>query len=155
AVIMVNGGLTSAFGVIPGRSSGLIDRLGIEQPFCIDESELCAALTHGHRAVEARMPTGMAGGAGLLDLDPDRVLVAVDAQFDHALCLAGSFALAPQRASRTTEIPGFATGNGLAQGFLVHMRDHQHVARRGVRRHASYKAMRVEFGLKAKPLFAI
>jgi hypothetical protein len=44
-----------------------------------------AALADRHRAVEAGGAAGMAGSAHLLDLDPDRVLVAIDAHLDDAL----------------------------------------------------------------------
>ena len=58
-----------------------------------------AGLAERHRAVEARAPAGVAGaGPCLLDLDPDRVLVAVDAHLDDALDVAGALALAPERA---------------------------------------------------------
>jgi hypothetical protein len=50
-----------------------------------------------HGAIETRAPPGVAGaGSHLLDLDPDRVLVAVDAHLDDTLHMAGTLALAPQ-----------------------------------------------------------
>ena len=58
-----------------------------------------AGLAERHRAVEARAAAGVAGaGACLLDPDPDRILVAVDAHLDDALDVAGALALAPEGA---------------------------------------------------------
>ena len=91
----------------------------------------------------------------LLDPDPDRILIAVQAHLDHALDLTGSFALSPQRVAGAAEVPGLATGDGLAQGLVVHMRDHQHVAGAGVGRHAGHEAGRVEFGLKRQPFLEV
>ena len=69
----------------------------------------------------------------LLDLDPDRVLVAVDPHLDDALDVAGALALLPQRLARAAEVPGLAgLDRCAAQRLGVHVRDHQHVAGRGV-----------------------
>ena len=44
---------------------------------------------------------------------------------------------------------------GLAQRLVVHMRDHQHVAGRGIGGHAGDEARRVEFGAERQPFFAV
>src|SRR3546814_1533219 len=43
--------------------------------------------------------TGMAGGTGRFHLHPDRILIAVDKQFDQLLDVAGRSALVPNFAS--------------------------------------------------------
>src|SRR5512142_1919508 len=126
---MVNGGLTSP----DLRSSRLmaslpVDRLGIEQPVGIDERQSRAALACLDLAIEARAPAGMAGGPLLLDPDPDRILIAIEPHLDHALGLPRSLTFAPQRIAGAAEIPGLPACDGLAQGFVVHVGDHQHVA---------------------------
>ena len=114
-----------------------------------------AALACVDLAIEAGTPAGVTGGAGLLDPDPDRILIAIGAHLHHALDMARGLALAPQRVAGAAEVPGFSTGDGLAQGFLVHMRDHQHFAARRIGRHAGDETRRVEFGVEGQPLFAL
>ena len=97
----------------------------------------------------------MAGSASLLHAEPDRILVTIGAHLDDVLGLARHFALTPERIARTAEIPGLAARDGFAQRFLVHMRDHQHLACRGIGRDASEKPGRIEFRLERQPLFAI
>src|ERR1700730_9219940 len=59
------------------------------------------AATERHRAIEARAPPGVASAEpGLLHLDPDRILVAVEAHLHDALHVAGGFALAPEALPR-------------------------------------------------------
>ena len=71
----------------------------------------------------------MAGaGALLLDPDPHRVLIAVDAHLDDALHMAGRFTLAPEGATGAAEIPSLAGRDGPLQGLRVHVGNHQHVA---------------------------
>ena len=93
-----------------------VDRLRIERLVGVAEFERHrAGLPERHGAVEARAPPGVAGArARLLDLEPDRVLVAVDAHLDDALDVAGAFALLPQRLARAAEVPGLAGLDGLA-----------------------------------------
>jgi hypothetical protein len=105
--------------------------------------------------VTLRSPSGVTGRTGLLDTDPDRVLIAIHPHLDHALGLSGAFAFSPQRIARTAEVPGIAARDRPAQGFVVHMRDHQHVAARGIGGHAGHQTRRIEFGLECQPLFAI
>src|SRR5260370_7162088 len=54
------------------------------------------AVAERHRAIEARAPPGMASaGSGLLHLDPDRILVAVEAHLHDPLHVPGGSALPP------------------------------------------------------------
>ena len=77
----------------------LVDFLGIERLFRVAEFERHrAGLAERHRAVKARTPSGVTGARPLLvDLQPDRVLIAIDPQFDDALDVPGRLALLPQR----------------------------------------------------------
>ena len=99
-----------------------------------------------HRAIEARAAAGVAGArAGLLDLDPDRVLVAVDAHLDDALGVAGALALAPERLLRE-RLKYHASPVSMVrrQRLGIHVRDHQHVAGRRVGRDAGDEPVGVE-----------
>ena len=92
-----------------GRYYGaFVDRLRIEHALVAKFERDRAGFAERHRAIETRATAGMAGAAALLDFDPDRILVAVDAHFDDALGVAGGLALLPQRAARAAEIPGLA-----------------------------------------------
>src|SRR3954453_1164016 len=97
----------------------------------------------------------MTGRALLLDTNPDRILVAIHAHLDHTLGLTGTFALAPQRIAGAAEIPGLAARNRLAQRLFVHMRDHHHVAGRGIGGDAGDEPRGVEFRVEREPLLAL
>src|SRR5258708_39506043 len=112
---------------------------------------MCVAAVGPDLAIETRSPSGVTGRTGLFDANPDGVLIAIHSHLDHALGLSGAFALAPKRVARTAEVPGLAARNRLAQGFVVHMRDHQHVAARSIGGHAGYQTRRIEFGLEFQP----
>src|SRR6266849_2682540 len=73
---------------------------GIEHPFVIAEGErqrrIGPAAHNG--AIEARSPPGVAGaGAGLIDLKPQHVLVAVDAYLGDLHNVARGLAFLPKR----------------------------------------------------------
>src|SRR5262245_53961629 len=122
-----------------------VHRIWIERPLRVAEFEGDrAGLAERHRAVEAGAPAGVTGPRPfLLDLDPDRVLITVDAHLDHALHVAGGLALAPERAARAAEIPGLAGRDGALERLRIHVRDHEHVARACVGRHAGDEAVGV------------
>src|SRR5712671_7981957 len=74
-----------------------INRLRIEHLVRVHERQPRPAFAAGiHLPVEAGAPAGVAGGARLLDPDPDRVLIAIHPHLDHALDVAGGFAFSPQ-----------------------------------------------------------
>ncbi len=136
----------------------LIDRSRIEALFGVAKFERhrVTALPSGHGTVEARAPTGVAGARALLfDLQPKRVLVAIDAQFDHALDMAGRLALLPKRLARTAVVPGLAACDGFPKRFFVHVRDHQHVARFGVGHNSSDQSVGVEFRREGQAFFDV
>src|SRR6202020_55442 len=98
-------------GECEGNASLAIDRLRIELAISVHERQSCTAFGRLDLAIEAGMPSGVTGCAGLFDADPDRVLVAIGAHLDHALDVAGGFALPPQRLARPAVVPGFAGRN--------------------------------------------
>src|SRR5204863_3763755 len=107
-----------------------VDVLGVESLFGILEFELRrdAGLPQRHGPVETGAPPGVAGArALLLDLDPDRVLVAIDPQLGDLLRVTRCLALLPKRPPRPREIPGLAGFAGALERLGVHVRDHQHV----------------------------
>ena len=59
-------------------------------------------------------------------------VVLSHSHLDHALSVYGCLALAPQRLARAAVVPGLTGRDCLEQRFLVHVRDHQHVAGLGV-----------------------
>ncbi len=89
----------------------------------------------------------------LLDLDPDRVLVAIDPHLDDALGVAGAFALPPQRLARAREIPGLAGLDGALERLGVHVRDHQQFAGPGVGGDAGDEAVGVELRRQHEAFF--
>src|SRR3712207_1426498 len=107
----------------PGRWQWLFLRGHPESIFCSPGAGL-------HDAVETRAAAGVAAAAVAADahLEPDGVLVAVDAHLDHALDLAAGGALAPQLPARARPVPGLAGVDGPGEGLLVHMRDHEDFA---------------------------
>ena len=132
-----------------------VDLSRIEQPVRVDERQARGATDCVDLAVEARLPSGVTGSSRLLDANPDRVLIAVQPHLDHPLGVPGAFALAPQRVAGPAEVPRLAAFDRLAQGLVVHVRDHQHVAGRSVGRHAGDQAGRVEFRLEFQPFLAV
>src|ERR1700733_13738559 len=97
----------------------------------------------------------MTGATGLLDLDPDRILVAVDAHLDDALKVARAFAFTPELAARPGEVPCFAGGNGLRKRICVHMRNHEHRSGRGVGSDASDKSVGTELRRERRALLEV
>src|SRR3569833_504054 len=133
----------------------VVDLCGIEQLLGIDERQSRSAHALRHTAVEARAATGVACRPDLFDPNPDRILIAIDPHLDHALYMPGAFAFAPERLAAAAEVPGLSARDGLAQSFIIHMRDHQDLAGPGVGRNACDKAGGVEFGLERQPLLAV
>src|SRR6185369_6042150 len=97
-----------------------VNGLWIELSLCVDEAQRHTAAgsgAQGDRSVEAALAPGMAGGvfALLFDLQPDGILVAVDAHLHHALGVAALLALAPQPAARARPVMRFARLDGTGQ----------------------------------------
>src|SRR5262249_3360601 len=88
-----------------------------------------------------------------LNPDPQGVLIAVDPYTDLPPCRAGARALSPQRLPRPAVEPGLRTFERARQRFVVHMRQHENVAGRGVRHHASDQSVAIELGGEALTLF--
>src|ERR1700687_6000330 len=112
-------------GSTPQSILAAIRRLRIEHTLVAKfELDRAALLSERHRAIKTRSAAGVTGARHLLDLDPHRVLVAVDAHLDDTLSVAGRLALLPQRTARAAEIPRLAGRNGFCQRFGVHVGDH-------------------------------
>ena len=72
----------------PGMTKSFaIDVRRIELPVRIHKRQPRATVSRFDLAVEAGMPAGVACSALLLDPNPDRVLIAIQAHLDHALGL--------------------------------------------------------------------
>src|SRR5262249_12801409 len=109
-----------------------------------------------HRTIEAGAPAGVAGaGSCLLDLDPDRILVAVDTHLDDALGGAGALAFAPERTARAAEIPSLTPLDRLPQCLRVHVGHHQQLPAGGVSGDAGDQAVGVEFRSERAAFFGL
>src|SRR3954467_9040580 len=124
----------------------LVHRIRIEQPVRIGKDETGAAVFGLDLAVEAGPAAGVTRRADLLDTEPDRILIAIGADLDHALGLTRGLTFSPQGLARAAEVPGLAGRDGLAQRLVVHVRDHQHVAGGDVGRDDGHEPGRVELG---------
>jgi hypothetical protein len=98
----------------------------------------------------------MAGTAArLLDANPDRVLITIHPHLDNALNVSRALALAPQRFARPAVVPCLSGLDGLPQRLVIHMRNHQHVARSCVSGNTGDKTGRIKFGLKRQPFLGV
>src|ERR1700738_2751688 len=97
---MVNGSLRGLPGSVrdmfvrrrrPIDRSFPINRMRIDQPVRIHERQSRPALAGLDLAVEARAAAGVAGDSGLLDPDPEHVLIAIEPFLADALDVAGGF----------------------------------------------------------------
>ncbi len=86
----------------------------------------------------------MARGAGLADFHEHGVLVAIDADLDDVLLVAGGVALAPEALARARPVDGAAGVDGELQRLGVHPGEHEDVARVGVLRDGGDEAVGVE-----------
>src|ERR1700719_4499740 len=109
---MVNGGVIRQHDM---RESLPVHRLWIEYPVRLGKRQTAAALGGVDLAVETGTAAGVTGRADLLDADPDRVLIAIDAHLDDPLNVAGAFTFSPQRFAETAVIPGLPARNRLAE----------------------------------------
>ena len=87
----------------------------------------------------------MAGGAGLADFQEDGVLVAVDADLDDVLLVAGRVALAPEAFARARPVDGAAGVDGELKRFGIHPGEHEDFAGVGILRDGGDEAVSVEF----------
>ena len=81
---------------------------------------------------EARLGTGVAGGAGRVDAEEDRVAVAVVADLDDRHRVPRRRSLVPVLLARAAPEPRLARLAGPAKRLLVHPGEHQHAAARRV-----------------------
>src|SRR5437762_1828334 len=85
------------------------------------------ALANG--AEEAVVSPGVAGDAGLLDLDQERIAVAIDAQINERLNMARRIAFAPRSLARARPVTHAPRTHGLGHRVAIHPGHHQHFAR--------------------------
>src|SRR5262249_48147796 len=86
-----------------------------------------------HLAEEAACVTLMARRTtNLMDLEEDRVGVAVDVDFAYFLDVPPLFAFAPELAAAAAVIHGAAGSQRFLVGFLIHPGEHQHLSCGGV-----------------------
>jgi len=94
-------------------------------------------------------------GALLLDFQPQRILIAINSYFDHALDMPGRLSLFPERLARTTVVPDLAARDGLTKRLFIHMPDHQDIARFCVGRDGSDQSVGTKFRREGKTFFDI
>ena len=70
----------------------------------------------------------MAGWPGGQAFQPERILIAIDADFPNAQCVAGLLALHPQFLARARSEMRVARRLRGSQSLGVHMREHEHLA---------------------------
>src|ERR1035437_6659811 len=100
-----------------------INRSRIERLAGTNPLEFGRAVAGGRRdfAVKTRAAAGVAGtGADLLDQQNESVLIAVGANFDNPLGVAGSGTLVPEFLARARPVDSFANLQGAAQRFGIH-----------------------------------
>ena len=83
----------------------------------------------------------MAGGPVLVDLQDDRVAIAIDSDLLDFLMVSGFFTLAPELLSRTTPVAGASGAEGLFPAVFVHVGKHQNIAALGVLRDCGYQPL--------------
>src|SRR5690606_27564195 len=94
---------------------------GIEGFIGLIEGEFRAVFGQGNDVpVETGAAAGVTGsGPDLLDVDDQRVLIAIGADFDDFLDVAGGFSLVPQFLTRTGVVNGLADFESEAERFRV------------------------------------
>ena len=65
------------------------------------------------------------GGSDLSDLCQDGIVITIQGEGFHILVMTGGISLGPQLLTATAEIGHFSTGNGLFEGFLCHISQHE------------------------------
>src|SRR5471030_1525886 len=100
------------------------------------------------RPEEAVMPAGVAGHAGLLDLDQQRVAVAINAEIDQLLDVARRVALAPGTLARARPVADAAGAHRLDDGVPVHPGHHQDLAAAMLLGDGGHESLGVELDLR-------
>src|SRR5690606_23930296 len=96
------------------------------------------------RAVEAGRAAGVAGDAALLlHGEEDRIAVAVEPHFPHALHESRLLALGPEAPARARPVHGALLAHGAKERLAVHPRHGEHAPRR-VLRHCRHETVGVE-----------
>lgn len=109
-----------------------------------------------HGTVEAGVVTGVAGsGAALVHQHDQGVLVTVDQYLLHLLHVAAGSPLVPDFLAAAGIINGFPQFHGHAQGFCIHVRQHQRFMGNMVHGEGRNQAVLVKFGGEFHAFFHI
>src|SRR2546423_2999567 len=92
-------------------------------------SDIDAGAPGSDRAKKARIVTLRTGGAGLFDLNQERVAIAIEGDVLDHLDMAAAFAFHPELLARTAPEMRFARGNSFLDRSAVHPRHHQDAPR--------------------------
>lgn len=124
----------------------------MEAHFLRTATRLCPGGTRGHLAVKAGAALGVAATpAVLFDPQDEGVLVAIGQQFDDFLELAARGTFVPELLAAAAPIHGLSFFDGLAQGFRVHVGQHQGGTGLRVQSHGRDQAIGIEFRGKGQP----
>jgi DNA polymerase III subunit delta' len=97
-------------------------------------------------AVKTRAAAGVTSScADLFDVNNQGVLIAIRANFDDFLDMAGGFSFVPKFLTGTRPIDGFADFQSAAQRFLIHVSEHQRLFGDRIDRHRRNQSVGVEF----------
>ena len=81
---------------------------------------------------EAGLVAGVADGSGWVRFDEDDVVVTVLPDFPYLEVVTGGFTFVPEFLSAAAVEPDVGAGEGAADGFLVHVGEHEDIAGVGV-----------------------
>jgi len=98
--------------------------------------------------------TLVTGGADLLDLDEQRVAVAIERDIFYGLGVAAFLAFHPEFLAGAAPEMGFAGGDGFFEGSAIHPRHHQDAAGAGFLHNGGNEAVGVKFQFVVKGHFS-
>jgi len=106
-------------------------------------------------AVKARLVSDVTLSGIDADLKHNTILVTVDKYLLYLLDMSGLFSLFPELFSRAAVVCCDARFDGLLQGLLVHISDHQYLAGPGVLGDSGNQTVGIEFGAEGVCFFDI
>jgi len=113
-------------------------------------------VAEGHGTVEAGVVPGVAGsGAALVHQHDQGILVTVNQDLLHFLHVAAGRALVPDFLAAAGVVNGFPQLHGHAQGFRVHVGQHQRFMGNVVHGEGRNQAVLVKFGGEFRAFFHI
>jgi len=106
------------------------------------------------RAKETGLVTFVAGGADLLDLDEQRVAIAIERNVFDGLGVAAFLAFHPEFLTGAAPKMRFARGNGFFERSAIHPRHHQDATGAGFLHDGGNEALGVKFQFVVKGHFS-